>query len=222
MEDAVAIHPRFCRTNRDNDNELHYFAVYERHGCSQNASLVEELRNSAEEGRLGVFGGGRRSSMIAVAVNDGHCDGLVGGSLQRGRKLQKSSKVSRLPDTQRWCGRASGNWPTPHTFNNPPIGPARAHTLSSADGMRMGQSDASSALTSSPRSIGSLYASNTALVSQLVIESDVLACCMSGPFAGLARRMASAEAGNSAHSSCVTHIVLTGSVMLAGPRLLYG
>nr|GMD89621.1 probable protein phosphatase 2C 24 [Ipomoea batatas] len=68
MEDVVAIHPRFCRTNRDNDNELHYFAVYEGHGCSQDASLVEELRNSAEEGRLGVFGGGRRSSMIAVAV----------------------------------------------------------------------------------------------------------------------------------------------------------
>lgn len=34
MEDAVAIHPWFCSTNREKDDELHYFAVYDGHGCS--------------------------------------------------------------------------------------------------------------------------------------------------------------------------------------------
>lgn len=34
MEDAVAVHPWFCRMDRENNNELHYFAVYDGHGCS--------------------------------------------------------------------------------------------------------------------------------------------------------------------------------------------
>nr|GLL46384.1 uncharacterized protein LOC109160698 isoform X1 [Ipomoea trifida] len=51
MEDAVAIHPRFCRTNRDNDNELHYFAVYEGHGCSQELNLEPKPEREREQER---------------------------------------------------------------------------------------------------------------------------------------------------------------------------
>lgn len=34
MEDAVAIHPYFCRGEYENTTRLHYFAVYDGHGCS--------------------------------------------------------------------------------------------------------------------------------------------------------------------------------------------
>lgn len=34
MEDAVAIHPSFCRRDRETATELHYFGVYDGHGCS--------------------------------------------------------------------------------------------------------------------------------------------------------------------------------------------
>lgn len=34
MEDAVAIHPSFCQMKQENSAELHYFAVYDGHGCS--------------------------------------------------------------------------------------------------------------------------------------------------------------------------------------------
>lgn len=34
MEDAVAIHPSFCQIEKENSGELHYFAVYDGHGCS--------------------------------------------------------------------------------------------------------------------------------------------------------------------------------------------
>ncbi|CAN1150594.1 Protein phosphatase 2C 3 [Linum perenne] len=56
MEDAVAIHPSFCRRNGEATSEateLHYFGVYDGHGCSHVASrcrarlhelLKEELR----------------------------------------------------------------------------------------------------------------------------------------------------------------------------------
>ncbi|CAN0854398.1 Probable protein phosphatase 2C 24 [Linum grandiflorum] len=56
MEDAVAIHPSFCRRNGDSMSpmmELHYFGVYDGHGCSHVASrcrarlhelVKEELR----------------------------------------------------------------------------------------------------------------------------------------------------------------------------------
>lgn len=33
MEDAVAIHPRFCR-HQQSSAEFHYFGVYDGHGCS--------------------------------------------------------------------------------------------------------------------------------------------------------------------------------------------
>lgn len=34
MEDAVASHPSFCRRENDAAAELHYFGVYDGHGCS--------------------------------------------------------------------------------------------------------------------------------------------------------------------------------------------
>ncbi|XP_019168244.1 PREDICTED: probable protein phosphatase 2C 24 [Ipomoea nil] len=42
MEDAVAVHPWFCRMDRENNNELHYFAVYDGHGCSHVAMKCKE------------------------------------------------------------------------------------------------------------------------------------------------------------------------------------
>ncbi|XP_057473384.1 probable protein phosphatase 2C 24 isoform X2 [Actinidia eriantha] len=54
MEDAVAIHPFFCRREHDSANELHYFGVYDGHGCSHVAMkcrdrlhevVKEELEN---------------------------------------------------------------------------------------------------------------------------------------------------------------------------------
>nr|GLL46387.1 probable protein phosphatase 2C 24 isoform X2 [Ipomoea trifida] len=88
MEDAVAIHPRFCRTNRDNDNELHYFAVYEGHGCSQELNLepkperereqersrggAKSLKISAVDGELVRFGNGMwRGGAVHVVCADG-------------------------------------------------------------------------------------------------------------------------------------------------------
>lgn len=34
MEDAVAIHPFFCQREQESATELHYFGVYDGHGCS--------------------------------------------------------------------------------------------------------------------------------------------------------------------------------------------
>ncbi|MGI4370285.1 PP2C family serine/threonine-protein phosphatase, partial [Klebsiella pneumoniae] len=34
MEDAVAVHPFFCRREHDSADELHYFGVYDGHGGS--------------------------------------------------------------------------------------------------------------------------------------------------------------------------------------------
>lgn len=34
MEDAVAIHPWFCGKEKGDSSELHYFGVYDGHGCS--------------------------------------------------------------------------------------------------------------------------------------------------------------------------------------------
>ncbi|XP_052186739.1 probable protein phosphatase 2C 24 [Diospyros lotus] len=54
MEDAVAIHPSFCRRENETEAEFHYFAVYDGHGCSHVAMkcrdrlhelVKEELEN---------------------------------------------------------------------------------------------------------------------------------------------------------------------------------
>ncbi|CAH9109251.1 unnamed protein product [Cuscuta epithymum] len=42
MEDAVAIHPWLCPKDRENNTELHYFAVYDGHGCSHVAMKCKE------------------------------------------------------------------------------------------------------------------------------------------------------------------------------------
>uniref|UniRef100_M1CLF9 protein-serine/threonine phosphatase n=1 Tax=Solanum tuberosum TaxID=4113 RepID=M1CLF9_SOLTU len=34
MEDAVAIHPSFCKENSESSSNLHFFGVYDGHGCS--------------------------------------------------------------------------------------------------------------------------------------------------------------------------------------------
>lgn len=42
MEDAVAVHPNFCQMEQQNSGELHYFAVYDGHGCSHVATKCKE------------------------------------------------------------------------------------------------------------------------------------------------------------------------------------
>lgn len=42
MEDAVAIHPSFCQMEQGNSGKLHYFAVYDGHGCSHVATKCKE------------------------------------------------------------------------------------------------------------------------------------------------------------------------------------
>lgn len=42
MEDAVAIHPSFCRGDSGDAAQLHYFAVYDGHGCSHVAAKCRE------------------------------------------------------------------------------------------------------------------------------------------------------------------------------------
>ncbi|KAK6788164.1 hypothetical protein RDI58_016689 [Solanum bulbocastanum] len=42
MEDAVAIHPSFCQMEQGSGVELHYFAVYDGHGCSHVATKCKE------------------------------------------------------------------------------------------------------------------------------------------------------------------------------------
>ncbi|KAJ7947590.1 Protein phosphatase 2C [Quillaja saponaria] len=42
MEDAVAIHPSFGRRDNGNDSELHYFGVYDGHGCSHVATKCRD------------------------------------------------------------------------------------------------------------------------------------------------------------------------------------
>lgn len=42
MEDAVAIHPSFCKDNNENSNNLHFFGVYDGHGCSHVAMKCKD------------------------------------------------------------------------------------------------------------------------------------------------------------------------------------
>lgn len=44
MEDAVAIHPSFCKEKSENSSNLHFFGVYDGHGCSHvNTHKLTEL-----------------------------------------------------------------------------------------------------------------------------------------------------------------------------------
>lgn len=49
MEDAVAIYPSFCRRDREITTELHYFGVYDGHGCSHvRASLCDSIETNLQ------------------------------------------------------------------------------------------------------------------------------------------------------------------------------
>ncbi|KAG6681304.1 hypothetical protein I3842_13G086900 [Carya illinoinensis] len=51
MEDAVAIYPSFCRRDREITTEMHYFGVYDGHGCSHVATNCRErLHELVREG----------------------------------------------------------------------------------------------------------------------------------------------------------------------------
>lgn len=54
MEDAVAIHPSFCKENSENSSNLHFFGVYDGHGCSHVAMkckdrMHEIVKNEVEK-----------------------------------------------------------------------------------------------------------------------------------------------------------------------------
>ncbi|GAB4860093.1 hypothetical protein Ancab_011571 [Ancistrocladus abbreviatus] len=52
MEDAVAVHPSFCLTQTDSVTELHYFAVYDGHGCSHVAMRCRDRLHKLVAGEL--------------------------------------------------------------------------------------------------------------------------------------------------------------------------
>ncbi|KAK4717012.1 hypothetical protein R3W88_015350 [Solanum pinnatisectum] len=54
MEDAVAIHPSFCKENSENSSNSHFFGVYDGHGCSHVAMkckdrMHEIVKNEVEK-----------------------------------------------------------------------------------------------------------------------------------------------------------------------------
>ncbi|XP_004239911.1 protein phosphatase 2C 37 [Solanum lycopersicum] len=54
MEDAVSIHPLFCKENSENSSNLHFFGVYDGHGCSHVAMkckdrMHEIVKNEVEK-----------------------------------------------------------------------------------------------------------------------------------------------------------------------------
>ncbi|KAF5470507.1 hypothetical protein F2P56_011014 [Juglans regia] len=82
MEDAVAIHPSFCRRDRETSTELHYFGVYDGHGCYHVATkcrerlheLVKEQLESKEgsstEWKSAMEQSFRRMDKEAIGWND--------------------------------------------------------------------------------------------------------------------------------------------------------
>lgn len=55
MEDAVAIHPSFCKKNTESSSSLHFFGVYDGHGCSHVSMkckdrMHEIVKNEVEKG----------------------------------------------------------------------------------------------------------------------------------------------------------------------------
>ncbi|KAI5321873.1 hypothetical protein L3X38_030945 [Prunus dulcis] len=86
MEDAVSIHPSFCRRSRETDGKLHYFGVYDGHGCSHVATrcrerlheLVRDEVESMEEWRTAMERSFVRMDKEVVAWSEGgggvsHC-----------------------------------------------------------------------------------------------------------------------------------------------------
>ncbi|XP_059429847.1 probable protein phosphatase 2C 24 [Corylus avellana] len=78
MEDAVAIHPSFCRRDAETATELHYFGVYDGHGCSHVATkckerlheLVKEELESKEEWKSAMEQSFWRMDKEAITWND--------------------------------------------------------------------------------------------------------------------------------------------------------
>ncbi|CAL8999125.1 unnamed protein product [Prunus brigantina] len=86
MEDAVSIHPSFCRRSRESVGKLHYFGVYDGHGCSHVATrcrerlheLVRDEVESMEEWRTAMERSFVRMDKEVVAWSEGggevsHC-----------------------------------------------------------------------------------------------------------------------------------------------------
>lgn len=82
MEDAVAAHPSFFRSEEDSSSELHYFAVYDGHGCSHVAMkcrdrlhelVKEELLNkeASLEWQLAMERSFSRMDKEAIAWKEG-------------------------------------------------------------------------------------------------------------------------------------------------------
>ncbi|KAE8039131.1 hypothetical protein FH972_011573 [Carpinus fangiana] len=78
MEDTVAIHPSFCRRDGETASELHYFGVYDGHGCSHVATkcrerlheLVKEELESKEGWKSAMEESFWRMDQEAIAWND--------------------------------------------------------------------------------------------------------------------------------------------------------
>ncbi|CAH9073197.1 unnamed protein product [Cuscuta europaea] len=78
MEDAVAIHPWLCHKDRENNTELHYFAVYDGHGCSHVATkckerlhaLVKEEVEKKEDWKRAMEQSFRRMDKEVIAWNE--------------------------------------------------------------------------------------------------------------------------------------------------------
>ncbi|KAG5253762.1 protein phosphatase [Salix suchowensis] len=54
MEDAVAIHPSFCRKDQETTTGLHFFGVYDGHGCSHVAVKCKERLHELVKEELGI------------------------------------------------------------------------------------------------------------------------------------------------------------------------
>ncbi|XP_051116426.1 protein phosphatase 2C 37-like [Andrographis paniculata] len=65
MEDAVAIHPAFCRHNPNFRSGLHFFGVYDGHGCSH---VAKRCRDRMHEIVRGEFQNGDSSSWEQIMV----------------------------------------------------------------------------------------------------------------------------------------------------------
>ncbi|KAJ7012669.1 probable protein phosphatase 2C 24 isoform X1 [Populus alba] len=79
MEDAVAIHPSFCRKDQETTTELHFFGVYDGHGCSHVAVKCKERLHELVKEELGIKEGWksamersfRRMDKEVIAWNQG-------------------------------------------------------------------------------------------------------------------------------------------------------
>ncbi|XP_058202153.1 probable protein phosphatase 2C 24 [Rhododendron vialii] len=74
MEDAVAIHPFLCRREQESATELHYFGVYDGHGCSHVAMRCRDRLHELVKEELGTKGGARTEWKNAMEKSFGRMD----------------------------------------------------------------------------------------------------------------------------------------------------